>query len=233
MKKPLITGSHSKYGTHISFLDIMMNIILAFVVMFLLAFLQINERILKTPQVESKAELLLILTWPDYNNDDLDLWVQLPGNRTVSFVNKDVAFVHLERDDRGLMGDIIEEPGQPKKFIRLNKEVVTFRALVPGTYDVNVHYYNVNEGAMFYQPGVEPVMAPFKAKVTLAKINPSYEEVAVVELEMEHTGDEKTAFSFTITNDLKIDDISHKPIKFVTKSPYGPGGLGHDDPEGH
>lgn len=209
--------------------------IVAFVVLFMFAFLQINEKVIKKNQVESKAEVLIVLTWPDYNNDDIDLWLRLPGGRTVSFTTKDVAFAHLERDDRGISGDVIDLPDGKKKFIRLNKEVITLRALVPGTYDVNVHFYNVNEGAMYDEPRVTPVKAPFKAKVTLSKINPTYEEVTVSEVLMTGPGDEKTAFSFTITDDLKIDNISHKPVQFVTRTPYA-NGMGNSDshgPEGY
>jgi len=232
--KPLITGSHSKYSTNISFLDILMNIILAFVIMFLLAFLQINEKIVKTPQVESKAEVLVILTWSDYNNDDIDLWMRLPDGQTVNFNTKDMGFAHLERDDRGIGGDIVDLPEGGRKFIRLNKEVLTLRAMVPGRYDVNVQFYNVNEGVMYDEPRVTPVKAPFKGKVTLARINPSYEELDVAEVLMSAPGDEKTAFSFTINDELKIVDITHNPVLFVTKTPFASDGMGHhNDAAGH
>jgi hypothetical protein len=215
--KRQITGSNSKYSTNISFLDIMMNIILAFVIMFILAFIQINAK--NAANIESKAEVLLILTWPDMADEDLDLWLKLPNGKTVSFTNKDVSYAHLERDDRGISGDIIYKSDGTKNYIRLNKEVITLRALVPGTYTVNVHYYS-NATANDLEPNVVTVKPPYNARVTLARINPAYKELEVASVPIEFVGVEKTAFSFTITPELEIKDISHEQVPFVLHSQF-------------
>jgi len=218
IKKTQITGSSSKYSTNISFIDILMNIIIAFVIMFIMAFLQINEK--SKNQVESKAEVLIIMTWPDYANDDIDLWFKLPGDKVVSFSTKDVAYSHLERDDRGIIGDLIYLPNGKREFIRLNKEVITLRALVPGTYTVNVHFYSIATGTNFDQEGVKVVEPPYNARITLSRINPVYQEVVVTDVVIKTVGDEKTAFSFTITDDLEITNINHNQIQFVTNKKY-------------
>ena len=181
----------------------------------MLAYIQISEKSKK--QIESKAEVLIILTWPDFANEDIDMWLLLPTGQTVSFNNKDVGSTHLERDDRGIISDTAYI-NNVMKVIRLNKEVITFRALVPGKYTVNVHYYSKALGASYDETNVKTIDPPYKAKVTLAKINPSYEELVNSDVLIETVGQERTAFSFRINDKMEIVDINFTPVTFVVKA---------------
>ena len=58
------------------------------------------------------------MTWPDMNPNDLDTYVQDPAGAVVWFRSREAGLMHLDRDDRGLAGDVI------KVNIRNGREVV-------------------------------------------------------------------------------------------------------------
>jgi hypothetical protein len=63
-----------RWSDHIGvgFTDLLFNALLDFVVMFLLAFLLINP-VAKSGAIDSKAEFLITLSWPDGRLEDVDL----------------------------------------------------------------------------------------------------------------------------------------------------------------
>ena len=121
------------------FTDLLFNILLAFTLLMFLAIIFMNP-IPKTGVINPKAEYIITVSWKDNSPDDIDTYVQSPTGDLVWFRGTEAGFVHLDRDDRGLLNDTImiigEEVQNP-----LNQEVVTLRAVVPGEYIVNIHYY--------------------------------------------------------------------------------------------
>ena len=89
----------------------------------------------KTGVINPKAEYIVTVSWADNNPDDVDTYVQNPTGGLVWFRNKESEFVHLDRDDRGLLNDTIMVSGEEIQN-PLNQEVVTLRAVVPGEYIV-------------------------------------------------------------------------------------------------
>ena len=77
---------------------------------------------------------------------------------------KEAGFVHLDRDDRGLLNDTIVVNGE-KVQNPLNQEVVTLRAVVPGEYIVNIHYY------------ATVTNLPVDVNVKVEKVNPQLEVI--------------------------------------------------------
>ena len=93
-------------------------------------------------------------------------------------------------------GEEVENP--------LNQEIVTIRGIVKGEYVVNLHYYASETGK------------PVDVNVRLVKVNPSLEVVYYGTVKMEKTGDEKTAFRFTIGRDGKISNVNFIPKQLVS-----------------
>ena len=114
------------------FTDLLFNVLLSFTLLMFLAIIFMNP-IPKTGVINPKAEYIITVSWKDNNPDDVDTYVQSPTGDLVWFRGKEAGFVHLDRDDRGLLNDTIEVNGE-KVQNPLNQEVVTIRAVVPGEY---------------------------------------------------------------------------------------------------
>jgi hypothetical protein len=213
-----------KYKQLIAFIDLVFNMMMAFAFLFILAFALMNIQENKKAKIDPKAEALIVMTWPDYAVEDLDLWLKLPSDRYVSFKNTNTDLANIERDDRGMYGDYIQMPDG--KIVRnpINKEVITLRALTPGEYVVAMHHYSGMGSVDQWTEGLtaeekaKVKRPPYPIKIQLIKLNPVYKEVISVEIVAEIPGEEKTAFSFTIDERGNFLDISTKENLFVTNA---------------
>ena len=67
------------------FYDMLFNMLIAFVFCFIIALLAMNPTALKTGDIPSKAEYIVTVSWPDYNPNDVDTWMQDPAGNLVWF----------------------------------------------------------------------------------------------------------------------------------------------------
>ena len=88
------------------FIDLLFNALLGFVFLFVVAMLYINPDA-KLANVEKQAEYIISATWPENLKDDIDLWVKGPDGQIVSYLRKEAGWLHLDRDDRGEINDIL------------------------------------------------------------------------------------------------------------------------------
>ena len=131
--------SADKYKSTIAFIDILFNILIGFVFLFLIAFLLINP-ITKKNDIISPAEFLIVLNWPAHFDDDVDLWMRGPKGETVGFRSREVGIFHLERDDLGFSNDKVIHHGNVIA-VKKNQETVAIRGIYPGEYIISVMYY--------------------------------------------------------------------------------------------
>ena len=61
-----------------AFTDLLFNALLGFVFMFAIAVIFMNP-IAKTGVIDTKAEYLITVTWPEGNSSDVDTWTQDPA----------------------------------------------------------------------------------------------------------------------------------------------------------
>ena len=184
------------------FYDMLFNMLIAFVFCFLIALIAMNPKALKSGDIPSKAEYIITMSWPDMNPNDLDTWVQDPVGNLVWYRSRDIGLMHLDRDDRGLVNDVILING--KEVINpLNQEVVTIRGIEPGEFTVNVHYFETKNG--------EPV----DANVSVMKVNPRAEVVFYGTVHLERKGSEVTAVRFTVLPDGSIVNVNNLPKSLV------------------
>ncbi|CDP54273.1 hypothetical protein [Paradevosia shaoguanensis] len=197
----LFSGGGSDDGTFVPFTDILFNALLGFTVMVFIAFALIKEEA-KTGSVELKAEMLITVTWPDNNPDDIDTYVMDPAGNVVWYHSLAAGLVTLDRDDRGNYLDTIKVDGKEVQF-PLNQETVTIRGTIPGEYVINVYEFT-NDSKQ-----------PVPVTVKVEKINPKLKVIYYDTINLTHEGDEKTVVRFTIDSDGEVSDINTRPISLI------------------
>ncbi len=186
------------------FYDMLFNLLIAFVFCFIVALLAMNPKALKAGDIPAKAEFIITMSWPDWNPNDIDAWVQGPTGDMVWFRSREAALMHLDRDDRGLSNDTIEVNG--KKIVNpLNQEVVTIRGIAPGEYVVNANYYESLD------------QHPVEVTVSVVKVNPRAEVVYYGQQTLGRKGDEVTMVRFTILSDGSVTGINTLPKRLVER----------------
>jgi hypothetical protein len=205
-------GAREK-ATAIAAIDLLMNLLMLFVVVSAIAVARMN-RPAQEKAVDPKAELLIELSWADHNFDDLDLWVLLPDGRKVGFTNKDVGVVSLDRDDRGAHGDLYRSDGGEERVIPVNREVAAVRAVLPGRYAVNVHYYHDFSESDIGAP--ETSASPDPVIVKLTRLNPRVVELVTRRVALGKVGSQPTAFCFELDASGAVTNIDETcSIPFV------------------
>ena len=87
--------------------------------LFIIAFLLISP-IKKKKEIEQKAEYVVTVVWPNEHTDDVDTWLEDPAEKLMSFRNKEIGLLHLDRDDLGHLNDTQFVPGIGKTFAELS-----------------------------------------------------------------------------------------------------------------
>lgn len=151
----------------------------------------------KAGKVDSKAEFLITMDWPDNHPDDLDLFVQDPAGDIAWYRHREAGFLVLDRDDRGGGNDFIVVNGK-KISSPIREEIVTIRGIIPGEYTVNVSHFQAT------------TREPVPASVKVQKLNPTAQVVFDDHVFVDHTGDEKTAVRFTIDAEGKVTDVNRR-----------------------
>jgi hypothetical protein len=149
----------------------------------------------KDGKIDSKAEFLVTMSWPDQHPDDFDMFVQDPIGNMVWYRRREAGFMVLDRDDRGGANDFILVNGH-KVLSPIRQETVSIRGIVAGEYTVNVYH--------FVAMGREAV--PVSVKVE--KLNPTVQVVHYAKMMMERAGTERTAVRFSIDASGGIIDVN-------------------------
>lgn len=199
----------SRFGASIGFLDFLFNIVLTFMVIAVLL-LFITRIEASKPSVETKNELIITVQWNDGTDDDIDLWIQDPGGKTIGFLNKEEPGMHLQRDDTGRANKRIIQTDGSEVEIPTNNEVVNISTLVPGQYNVNLHLFRADSSL--------PKGTPLHATVKLVRINP-YQEIGpfMIEFDRAKEGSEVTVLNFKAGVQGEPLVISHLPVSFVSE----------------
>jgi hypothetical protein len=190
------------HSSQLAFNDMLFNILIGFVVLFILAFLMINP-ITKKNEIPVRAEIMITLEWEDESKDDIDLWVLGPGMKAgpLAFYRKQAGYLHLDRDDLGIKNDTALVDGQEIPLL-YNKEIATMRGVLPGDYYINVHVYAKRDNT------------PLKIKVTVMDVNP-FQELYVLQETVTATGQIIKFPAFTIDSSGKIIKLFNSEKVFV------------------
>ena len=187
-----------------AFTDLLFNSLLGFAFMFAIAFMLISDPT-EGGKIESKAEILISVRWPDKHPDDVDAIVESPEGDLVWYHNRDTGLMHLDRDDRGIFADKMNVNGAVISN-PINQETVTIRALQPGEYVVNLLHYQANYDE------------PLTVDVKVEKLNPEVELIYYGSHELEGIGDEETAVRFSVDSQKNISNVNQMPKRLLTKA---------------
>tara|TARA_B100001057_G_C22728097_1_gene902576 strand:+ start:176 stop:649 length:474 start_codon:yes stop_codon:yes gene_type:complete len=130
-----------------------------------------------------KAEYIVTVDWKDSLPDDVDIWVQDPNGETVSYLQKDAGWLHLDRDDQGIINDVVTIDGEDIIY-PINREVVTLRGIIPGEYILNLYLYENKSNH------------PIDVKVIIEKVNPTLKLVYANNVRLEKKDTEITVTRF-------------------------------------
>ena len=164
--------------------------------LFFLALLAVSPDA-KDGKINSKAEFLITMDWPDNHPDDFDLFVQDPAGNIAWYRRREAGFLTLDRDDRGGANDFIVVNGK-KIASPIREEIVTVRGIVPGEYTVNVSHFQATTGQ------------PVAVSVKVQKLNPTAQVIFDNKLTLDHTGHEKTAVRFWLDAAGKVIDVQER-----------------------
>ena len=186
-----------EYHTNLAFLDVLFNTLLCFAALFAMSFILINPS--KTDRnVVAKGEFMIIVTWPKDMDNDVDMYVEDPEGHLVAFMRREEGLMHLDRDDLGQRNDVVQTRFGEIEYNE-NREIVTLRGIVPGEYVINVH--------MCMRRDVSPITP---VTIQLDKINP-FSTVTIKRVTLGDSGDEKTAFRFTLEKEGEVVDVNELP----------------------
>jgi hypothetical protein len=153
-------------------------------------------------KIDSKAEFIITMDWPDNHPDDLDLFVQDAAGNIVWYRHREAGFMVLERDDRGGANDFILVNGK-KIASPIREEIVTVRGIVPGEYTVNISHFQATTG--------QPVPVTIKVQ----KLNPTTQVIFDNVVTVDHTGDEKTAVRFVLDQAGNVIDVNSRSKSLI------------------
>ena len=169
--------------------------------LFFIALLVMNPEA-KQGKIDTKAEFIITLGWPDSHPDDIDLYTEDPLGNIVWYHEREAGFMTLDRDDRGGVNNSITVNGK-KVTSPIRQETVSIRGIVAGEYTVNVNYY------------LATTTAPVPVSVKIEKVNPTVEVVFYDTLILDHMGQEKTAARFKIDDKGNVIDVNHRPKSLI------------------
>jgi hypothetical protein len=169
--------------------------------LFFIALLAMNPET-KDGKIDTKAEYIITLTWPDSHPDDIDLYAEDPLGNIVWYHEREAGFMVLDRDDRGGLNNSITVNGR-KVANPIRQETISIRGILAGEYTVNVNYY------LATQP------APVPVTVKIEKVNPHVEVVSYDTVMLDHMGQEKTAARFKIAANGDILDVNHRDKSLI------------------
>ena len=186
------------------FTDLLFNALLGFAFMFAVAFMLINSSE-EEGNINTKAEVLISVQWPDEHPDDVDAVVEDPQGKLVWYHNRDSGLMHLDRDDRGNLADNINIKGNVVSS-PINQETVTVRGLQSGEYVINLLHYKSN------------FKEPLPVTVKVEKLNPTVELIYYGQHFLNGVGDEITALRFLVNGDKEVAEINQLPKRLLTKA---------------
>ena len=214
--------NNERFKSTIGFTDLLFNILVGFAFLFIIAFLLIKPEA-KKKDFERRAEYIVVLEWDAGAKDDIDLYVEDPLGGIASFRHPRVNFMHLDKDDLGVRNDTTVMADGSTTTIKINREVMTIRGIIPGEWVINAHYYSAYAYAS--ANGDSVIISKSKddysitVRVELHRVNP-YQILWVGEKKFTTKGQEETFLRWRID---KIGDII-SPFTFQKKSYITPSG---------
>jgi len=168
-------------GMNVSFRDMLFLLVFAYLVIGAVALAHVRKEAEQTKGAAPPGNVIVEMNWQKDLDEDVDLWVQGPGDVPVGYSNKSGMIFNLLRDDLGRTGD-------PNS---MNYEVAYGRGHWAGEYVVN---------AMLYRARDHVFPVPVVIHVSLQGPDGNVKQVLQSNVGLAFEGQEVTVFRF------KLDD---------------------------
>ena len=184
--------SNERFKSSLGFIDLLFNILVGFAFLFIVAFLLIKPEA-KKKDFDRRAEFIVVMEWDAGAKDDIDLYVEDPLGGIASFRHPSVNFMHLDKDDLGSRNDTTVLADGSTTTVKINREVMSIRGIIPGEWIVNSHYYSAHN---YDRSNSEDYF--ITVRVELHKVNP-YKILWVGEKKYMKKGQEETFLRFRLS----------------------------------
>ena len=156
------------------FFDFAMSVLFVFMALFMLSTMDTPKP--SAGVLTPKAEFLVEMTWDDGSSSDVDLYAKGPDGRVVFFGSRKTEVMFLDNDNVGTGNGQVND----------RREIVTVRAVSPGTYTFNAHAYRL--------------AGPVSVKLRVLKLNP-YSVVSETSYAFDTQGQERTLAAMNVRAD--------------------------------
>jgi len=194
------------------FSDLLFNILVVIFIILALAILLINP-IAKKGDIKKDANFVIQMEWEPTQDCDVDIWVKGPNNEVVFFGKKTTKYMHIERDDMGILTDTFTFSGTGKSVrVKENREIWTLRSEVDGVYIINAHLYSCFRKKYSSKAG-DPVTVPVNFEII--RINPRYHREFARKITLNKIWEEQTVVSFRLLNNtewFQVIDTVFQPL---------------------
>ena len=215
-----------RYGNLLGYVDISMNLLMCFVILFAFAFMliKLQETVTETKsKLSTTSKLVIHLNWPDDNTNDIDLWARSTNPKTVvGFKSKDSTNMFLDNDNLGKMSHVVKKSDGSVVTTFGNNENIQIKDCTNTRITVNLHYYRNNSDSG------EAV----SALVELIKLEP-YALIRLSTVKLARPGQERTAFQFDLDEACNVSNITEEQSLFVLSelpTPSGANSMGLPPP---
>lgn len=202
-----------RYGNLLGYVDICLNLLMNFIVLFAFALLliRLQESLVNTKaKIDSQAKLVIHLSWPDDSDDDVDLWARSTKPDTVvGFKSKDALNMLLDNDNLGYASHAVAKSNGRYETTFGNHEHIMIKDCTETHITVNLHYYHSKR----YQP--------VTGTVELLALQPSFNKLHASTVLLERSGVERTALQFDLHEDCSVTNITTAQAPFVFDQLFG------------
>ena len=171
-------------GMNVSFRDMLFLLVFVYLVISAVALAHVAKKDEESKGATAPGRIIVEMNWEKDLDEDVDLWVQGPGDVPVGYSNKSGVIFNLLRDDLGRSADLNS----------MNYEVAYGRGKWPGEYVIN---------AMLYRDRDHKFPVPATVRVSLQGDNGDVQQVLTSDVALTYEGQETTVFRF------KLDDKGH------------------------
>jgi hypothetical protein len=169
---------------NVSFRDMLFLLVFVYLVISAVALAHVAKKDEESKGATAPGRIVVEMNWAKDLDEDVDLWVQGPGDVPVGYSNKSGVIFNLLRDDLGRSADLNS----------MNYEVAYGRGKWPGEYVVN---------AMLYRDRDHKFPVPATVRVSLQGDNGDVQQILTSNVALTYEGQETTVFRF------KLDDKGH------------------------
>ena len=184
-----------RYSSNQSITDFLFILLCCITLFFILTLIDIKK---KNEGIEHKAEFVITLTWNEEDKNDMDLWLKDPQGNIIYYKDKESPAMYLDRDDLGHQNDAITINGVTR-IIKINQEIISIRAIVPGRWIVAVHF--------FKRKDKNPEGTPVPVEIQMNKLNPKITIIFKENKTMNSTWQESTVAIFDMLPDGTIKNL--------------------------